>query len=214
MSLSGLPFDDIRELISNLPAGYDDIEEIAAKRSAALSEKFGFGGKEAMLCNWLSLHSGKSPNVSRPMVALFAGTHKASAGVLGLGEATLETVTRMAAGGAPINQVCATHDIGLKVFDLALQYPVEDITSEDAMDEKGSAATIGFGMEAIAGGVDVLGLAAFGQGSEIANAAILSKMTDKDSANFLTHFPKRFLLKWQQRRMKLREGRAVIRWKF
>ena len=67
----------------------------------------------------------------------------------------------------------------MKVFDLALQYPVDDISSGDALDEKGSAATIGFGMEAIAGGVDLLGLSAFGKGSQIANAAFMDILLDQ-----------------------------------
>ncbi len=95
----------------------------------------------------------------------------------------------MAAGGAPVNQACATGDIGLKVFDLALQFPVGNIASGDALDEKASAATIGFGMEAIAGGVDLLGLSAFGYGSEIANAAILSLLMDMEPGAFAGLLP-------------------------
>ncbi len=162
----------------------------ADERSRALHAAFGLGDAESRIANWLATWSGKSPSVTRPMIALFAGTH----GVLEQidnphGEATLATVTRMAAGGAPVNQVCATHDIGLKVFDLALQYPVGDITGSDALDEKGSAATIGFGMEAIAGGVDLLGLAAFGQGAEVANAVMLHALYDCDPGDYLQDLP-------------------------
>lgn len=178
MSVSGLPFDDIRDLISNLPAIEDRAKEHARERNLALAATFGFGSHEAMLCEWLAGWSGKSPAINRPLIALFAGTHEVSGKSDGFGgESTLAVVTRMAAGGAPVNQACASGDIGLKVFDLALQFPVGDITIGDALDEKASAATIGFGMEAIAGGVDLLGLAAFGYGSEIANAALLSLST-------------------------------------
>ncbi len=188
MSLTGLPFDDIRNLIGQLPKVDEQALNLAKMRNEEVAATFGNLGKQAFLCEWLAGWSGKSPNVSRPMLALFAGTHAASAGLENPArEPTIETVTRLAAGGSAVNQVCAVNDIGLKVFDLALQYPVEDISIQDAMDEKGSAATIGFGMEAIAGGIDLLGLGAFGQGSEIANAAISSIVTKKPAREFLPH---------------------------
>jgi len=198
LSVSGLPFDDIRELIANLPPMDERALKLASERSDDLRRHFGFADHEAMLCEWLAGWSGKSPNISRPMIALFAGTHAVAETVetetadkehSSAQEETLATVTRMAAGGAPVNQVCATHDIGLKVFDLALQYPVNDISKQEALDEKGSAATIGFGMEAIAGGVDILGLGAFGKGSEIANAAMLGLLLDQPVEAFLAHLP-------------------------
>jgi nicotinate-nucleotide--dimethylbenzimidazole phosphoribosyltransferase len=188
--VSGLPFDDIRDLIANLPPMDERAAQLACDRSEDLNQRFGFGDHEAMLCEWLAGWSGKSPSIARPMIALFAGTHSVAAGQANIpGEETLESVTRLAAGGAPVNQVCAVNDIGLKVFDLALQYPVADITTEDALDEKGCAATIGFGMEAIAGGVDLLGLCAFGKRDAIANAAILHLLHGLPVETFLNHLP-------------------------
>lgn len=180
MSLSGLPFDDIRDLIGQLPDGDMAAGQLAATRSDDLAKIFGSQERHATLAEWLAIWSGKSPNVSRPMLALFAGNHGISARYQGdLGEDTLDIVTRLAAGGSAANQVCSSHDIGLKVFDLALQYPVDDISSGEALDEKGAAATIGFGMEAIAGGVDLLGLSAFGKGSQVANAAFMEMLLDQ-----------------------------------
>jgi nicotinate-nucleotide--dimethylbenzimidazole phosphoribosyltransferase len=180
VSLSGLPFDDIRDLIANMPDGDMSAGQLAASRAADLSNVFGLQERHATLAEWLATWSGKSPNVSRPMLALFAGNHAISDRYDGgSSEDTLVTVTRLAAGGGTANQACASFDIGLKAFDLALQFPVNDIGTNDALDEKGSAATIGFGMEAIAGGVDLLGLAAFGSGSEISDAAFMEILLDK-----------------------------------
>jgi len=180
VSLSGLPFDDIRDLIQQLPDGDMAAGQLAATRSDDLAKIFGSQERHATLAEWLAIWSGKSPNVSRPILALFAGNHGVSERYQGnMGEETLDIVTRLAAGGSAANQVCSSYDIGLKVFDLALQYPVDDISSGDALDEKGSAATIGFGMEAIAGGVDLLGLSAFGKGSQIANAAFMDILLDQ-----------------------------------
>lgn len=190
MALSGLPFDDIRALANNLPTPDEEAGTLARTRDGDLEILFGPNGRQAELSAWLASYSGKSPSVNRPMLALFAGTHKVREHVPdNHREATLATVTRLAAGGAPVNQVCAMHDIGLKVFDLALQIPVDDIASREALDEKASAATIGFGMEAIAGGVDLLGLGGFGQASEIANALIISRNIARDAEDVLACMP-------------------------
>ena len=108
------------------------------------------------------------------MVAVFAANH----GVVAQGvsafppEVTRAMMENFAAGGAAINQICATYDIGLKVFELALDFPTPDITQEPAFDEAACAATFAFGMEAIAGGTDLLCLGEMGIGNTTIAAAI------------------------------------------
>ena len=46
-------------------------------------------------------------------------------------------IANSAAGGAAINQICKTFDLGLRVFELALDHPIGDIAREPALDEKG-----------------------------------------------------------------------------
>ena len=82
------------------------------------------------------------------------------------------SVELFAAGGAAINQICLAYDLGLKVFDLALDLPTGDITAEAALDERGCAATMAFGMEAIAGGIDLLCIGDMGIGNTTVAAAI------------------------------------------
>ncbi|MFN8995880.1 MAG: nicotinate-nucleotide--dimethylbenzimidazole phosphoribosyltransferase, partial [Pseudomonadota bacterium] len=62
--------------------------------------------------------------------------------------------------------------IGLKVFELALDIPTGDIASGPALDEAACAATMAFGMEAIAGGTDLLVLGEMGIGNTTIAAAI------------------------------------------
>lgn len=153
---SGLPFDDIRNLAKNLP----ELDGDAINHTSAQLE--GDTGNFAELCKWYSACSGRSPSIHRPAVTLFAGTHTLENtlddGVSG--KELLAKVTRISEGSAYINRLCHQHDVGLKVFDLALQIPVDDISSEAALDEKSCAGTIAFGMEAIAGGADLLCVAA------------------------------------------------------
>ncbi|HVK91890.1 MAG TPA: nicotinate-nucleotide--dimethylbenzimidazole phosphoribosyltransferase, partial [Mycoplana sp.] len=118
--------------------------------------------------------TGRPPAVTRPLVAVFAGNH----GVTKHGitpfppSVTAQMVENFAAGGAAINQICVAYDLGLKVFDLALEIPTGDITEEAALSERDCAATMAFGMEAVAGGTDLLCIGEMGIGNTTIAAAI------------------------------------------
>ena len=123
----------------------------------------------------------------RPVVAVFAGNH----GIARHGisprpvEATQRLVELAAAGGAAINQICIAHDLGLKVFDLALHLPTGDFTEDAALDERGCAATMAFGMEAIAGGIDLLAIGDLGVGDSTAAAAIFAALYGGSGADWV-----------------------------
>ncbi|QYM73560.1 nicotinate-nucleotide--dimethylbenzimidazole phosphoribosyltransferase [Pseudochrobactrum sp. Wa41.01b-1] len=175
MSTSGLPFDDFRELISQLPEASEFAGEAVREREVRLSKPVGSLGRLEEIAEWLAAWSGKAkPQIMRPLVAIFAGNH----GVLAQGVSsqpqslTMDMVNNFAAGGAAINQICIANDLGLKVFDLALEHPTEDITVTAAMDERTCAATMAFGMEAIAGGTDLLCIGEMGVGNTTIAAAI------------------------------------------
>lgn len=174
MSVTGLPFDDFRTLIRDLPG--HDVAALAAARSRnkQLTKPEGSLGRLEEIAMWLAAWSGRAPAVNRPLVAVFAGNH----GVARHGitpypvEVTQQMVENFAAGGAAINQICATYDLGLKIFDLALDYPTGDITVEPALSERDCAATMAFGMEAVAGGTDLLIIGEMGIGNTTIAAAI------------------------------------------
>jgi nicotinate-nucleotide--dimethylbenzimidazole phosphoribosyltransferase len=172
---SGLPFDDFRALIKSMPG--PDLEALASvrQRDAFLTKPPGALGRLEEIVEWLAQWSGKHrPAVTRPLVAVFAGNHGVTAqGVSPYpSEVTAQMVANFAAGGAAINQICIAHDLGLKVYDLALDIPTLDITQDAAMDEKTCAATMAFGMEAIAGGTDLLCIGEMGIGNTTIAAAI------------------------------------------
>ena len=168
------PFDDYRAVLRALPAGD---EAAAARIRQAFGPVEGASlGRLADMAQWLARWSGRAPAVvARPLVAIFAGNH----GVVAQGvsarlmSATAQAVEDCASGAAAITQVCAAYDLGLKVFDLALDVPTGDITREAAMDERGCAATMAFGMEAVAGGADLLCVGDLGVGNGTIAAAIL-----------------------------------------
>jgi nicotinate-nucleotide--dimethylbenzimidazole phosphoribosyltransferase len=174
MSASGLPFDDFRALLRQLP-GPDTAALAAARtRDGQLSKPAGSLGRLEEIAFWLAAWQGRTPAVTRPLVAIFAANH----GVAAQGitpyppSVTAQMVENFAAGGAAINQICVSNDLGLKVFDLALDYPTADITQDAALTERDCAATMAFGMEAVAGGTDLLCIGEMGIGNTTIAAAI------------------------------------------
>lgn len=175
----GSPFDDIRQLVATLPGPNEGAREAALARQEQLVKPPGALGRLEAIAAHLSAWQGNSmPTVNRPMVAVFAATH----GVADLGvspypgEVTKQMMATFTAGKAAVNQICATFDAGLRVFDLALDYPTPDITTNAALDEKACAATMAFGMEAIAGGSDLLCLGDMGVGNSTVAAALLAAL--------------------------------------
>ena len=123
----------------------------------------------------------------RPVVAVFAGNHGIAPAwrVAAPGRGDAAPGRACAAGGAAVNQICIAHDLGLKVYDLALHLPTADFTEEAALDERGCAATMAFGMEAVAGGVDLLAIGDIGVGGSTAAAAIFAALYGGSGADWV-----------------------------
>ncbi|CAJ1411917.1 unnamed protein product [Effrenium voratum] len=166
---TGLPFDDIRRLIEGPPLPDNEAADSVRSQSEA-----GLG-KLQDVGEWLAAWQGRSnPAITQPLVAVFAANHN----ILNQGitdkpmSATQERVELIAAGGAAVSRAALQSNVGLKVFDLALDLPTPDITLEDALDEAACAATMAFGMEAIAGGADLLCVTDIGAGNRTVAAAV------------------------------------------
>ncbi|TIM78388.1 MAG: nicotinate-nucleotide--dimethylbenzimidazole phosphoribosyltransferase [Mesorhizobium sp.] len=173
--MTAKPFDDFRTLLATL-APADAAAETRVRTLFAKADKPKASlGRIEDVAAWLAAWSGRAPPaVNRPLVAIFAGNHGAVRHGISPRpvSATGNAVELCAAGGAAINQICIANDLGLKVFDLALDIPTGDITEEAALDERGCAATMAFGMEAVAGGADLLCLGDLGVGNSTIAAAL------------------------------------------
>lgn len=185
---SALPFDDFRNLIANLPPVNSSAGDRVRTLFAKADKSTGSLGRIEDIAAWLSAASGKAPPaIHRPLVAVFAGNH----GVTRQGispravAATADAVELCAAGGAAVNQACIAYDLGLKVFDLALHISTGDITEEAALDERGCAATMAFGMEATAGGADLLCLGDIGVGNSTVAATLLAAVLGGKGADWV-----------------------------
>lgn len=172
---SGLPFDDIRALFKIMPKADAEAAALAKAHDAQLTKPPGALGKLESIAEWMSSWQGQHPpRATRTVVAVFAGNHGVVAqGVAAYPQAvTQQMVANFQSGGAAVNQICKTFDLGLKVFELALEHPTADITQEPALSEQECAATFAYGMEAIAGGCDLLCIGEMGIGNTTIAAAL------------------------------------------
>jgi nicotinate-nucleotide--dimethylbenzimidazole phosphoribosyltransferase len=179
MSASGLPFDDIRALILACQ-GPDEAARAAvrAREDQLIKPRGALGRLEGLSAHVAAWQGRASPRINRPLVAIFAGAHGVAVHEVSAYPASVNRamLTAFAAGHAAINQLCKTFDLGLKVFDLAIDLPTGDITAGPALEEAACAATIAFGMEAIANGTDLLCLGEMGIGNTTAAAAIYAAL--------------------------------------
>ena len=188
LSEAALPFEDIRNLVKSMPGPDEEALGKVRARDAQLTKPAGSLGRLEEIAEWLSAWSGKAPpQVTRPLVAIFATAHGvADEGVSAFPSAVnRQMVENFSAGGAAINQICRASDVGLKVFDLAVDMPTPSITKEDAMDEANCAATMAYGMEALAGGIDLVCLGEMGIGNTTVAAAVFNALFGGDAGDWI-----------------------------
>jgi nicotinate-nucleotide--dimethylbenzimidazole phosphoribosyltransferase len=182
------PYADILDLLQIVPAGDEAAVALVRARDATLTKPPGSLGELERLVEFLARWQGKArPTLDNPMVAIFAGNH----GVTDQGvsafprEVTMQMVKNFTDGGAAISQICALHELNLRVFELALELPTGDITKGPAMDDKMCAATIAYGMEAIAGKPDLLAIGEMGIGNTTIAAAIFAALYGGTGADWV-----------------------------
>ena len=182
------PFAETLDLLLLVPEGNEEAVDAVRMHDAQLTKPPGSLGKMEQLVEWLARWQGKGkPTLDSPMVAIFAGNH----GVTDQGvsafprEVTAQMVANFTAGGAAISQICALHELNLRVFELALELPTGDITLAPAMDDKMCAATIAYGMEAIAGKPDCLAIGEMGIGNTTVAAALYAALYGGSGADWV-----------------------------
>lgn len=169
------PFADFTELMTILPPGSQSAVDAVRARDAQLTKPAGSLGQLEYLVEFLARWQEKDdPTLNNPMAVIFAGNHGVTAqGVSAFpSDVTAQMVANFTDGGAAISQICALHEINLRVFELALEMPTGDFTQEPAMDDRTCAATVAYGMEAIAGEPDLICLGEMGIGNTTVAAAI------------------------------------------
>jgi nicotinate-nucleotide--dimethylbenzimidazole phosphoribosyltransferase len=181
---SPFPFNDILALIDELPpmpSGNGCGGPATADVSLPVP-----GGTLAAHAAWLARwQDSATPRLRRPVVAVFAASH-AEPAVSASGDSIARVEDFVAASQsreALVCRVCDRHGLGLRVFELAPEIPVADFASDAAMDEADCAATMAYGMEATAGGADLLVLRACAAGHEASVAAMAALLLGPGDGN-------------------------------
>lgn len=178
------PFDDFRALFAALPEKDNfsvaliqkKINELNFPNSTLYRYKAGdissLGKMEQILKLLASLLGYDKIGIKNPSIALFAGSQTVQQNINHIKNIVLNLQT----GGAFVNELCQKFDIMLRIYDLALDYPIMDISKDAAMDERSCAATMAFGLETIAGDIDLLGVSALDVGQAPISEAAISQI--------------------------------------
>ncbi len=171
-----LPFNDILALLTDFPPLPAAENAIDAGEGVQVCPPGGMGN---WLTAWLAAwQGGKTAVLRRPVVALFASAHDEA--VVARSNDSLHRVMQLVeqaqARTAPVCHVCDRYGLGLRVFEMAPELPVASILTEAAMQEADCAATMAYGMEATAGGADLLIVGAIAAGHAGAVAAMAAAL--------------------------------------
>ena len=171
------PFDDLHSLIAGLPG--PDAEARAATGRAVPQGAY---GRLADLAAWTASWQGRAPaRVRRPIVALYAAAHAGAGEAEGEARGRLEA---LAAGSGAVGLAARELGAGVEVFDLAVDRPVPDAAERATMSERECAATLAFGMEALAKGPDLLIVGDAASGADRAAGALAFALFGGDPADW------------------------------
>lgn len=167
-------FAEIRALLAELPGRNEEAVAAAAERESQLTKPGGSLGRLEEISSWLAAWSHKGVAAEHPRVAVFAGNHGVTKrGVSAFpAEVTHQMVANFVNGGAAVNQLCQAADADLRVYELDLDNPTDDMSAGPAMDEARCVEAMAYGMMAVEPEIDLLCLGEMGIGNTTAAAAI------------------------------------------
>jgi len=174
-----LPFDDIRALVDQIP-GFD--VKAAGVFASQVSQ---FEGRISEVGDWMAGWQAQTrPTMRRPVVALFAASHAVACDLAdGLQvKQVVDLISTVQTRSGPVAKICEHAKLGLKVFELAPELPVEDFSRAAAMQESDCAATIAYGMEATTDGCDFLVVRAIAAGEQASITAMATALLGEDDS--------------------------------
>ncbi len=173
-------FNELVEFISQMPSIDTEAVNLVREKDARLLKPSGSLGKVEDIAEWVAGWQGayppKAENITLSIFVSNHGTadeHRISPYPTSVTEALVKSFR---SDDAVVNQVCKTHNIGLQVFDLALEMPTKDITKYAAMTETDCITTILYGREAVATNPDILCLGEAGIGNTTIASAICAAL--------------------------------------
>lgn len=179
--LAADPLADARALVAQAP-GPD--AAASARAEAALSRFSDLGPLRShalRLAAWPGPATPTDPplrRVRRPLIAVYCAAYSTDPHAPERARARLES---LAAGGGALSGLARALGAGVEVFDLAVDRPSPDPArfAGDLLGARALAATLAFGLEAVAKEPDLLVVTAEAEGSDAA-AAALRRALDAD----------------------------------
>jgi nicotinate-nucleotide--dimethylbenzimidazole phosphoribosyltransferase len=179
--------DEIRELMAHLPGPDRAAGSAAAAREALLTKPAGALGRLEELAAWLATWQARHPpRLEHPRTVVFAGNHGVAARGVSVYPAavTAQMVQNFIAGGAAVNQLCRAVDADLRVYEMNLDEPTDDIVDGPAMSEEECARAIAYGMMAVEPGIDALALGEMGIANTTVAAALCLALFGGEAADW------------------------------
>ena len=182
------PLRDARALLASAPG--PDRERVA--RAQAALAGFGDLGPLRDLALWLAAWPGPEASVGppsaalrrvrRPVVCVWCASYALDGQAPERARARLE---RLAAGGGAVSGMARSLGAGVEVFDLAVDRPSPDPTRApgDVMGARALAATLAFGLEAVAKSPDLLVVAVDTEGADAAAAQLQRALAAEPDAD-------------------------------
>ena len=168
------PFDDLRKLICEAPSGDGACAEKVHESLLGMGREGDFG-RLGQAAEWLAKWQGRfPPRIEKPIISVFASSHGlVSHGVsMSSNSETREHVEALKGGRAPLSAIATQAGAAIRVFELALDAPTENISEAPAMNVRDCAATVAYGFEATEDKPDLLALAVAGAGVGTSAAAV------------------------------------------
>ena len=169
-------FSEITALFKNFKPLNEECLEKAKARDASLTKPPGSLGKLERLAFWYAAVRGETrADLNHPRIALFAGNHgiaknhTVSAFPI---DVTASMVKNFQNNGAAINQIAKIVDADFYLYEMQLETPTKDFSSEPAMSEEECAKAIAYGMMAVEDNLDVIIPGEMGIGNTSSAAAI------------------------------------------
>ena len=181
------PLADARALLASAPG--PDRERV--DRAQAALAGFGELGPLRDLALWLAAWPGPQAaaeggaalrRARRPLVCIWCASYALDGGAAERARARLE---RLAAGGGAVSGMARALGAGVEVFDLAVDRPSPDPAraSGDVMGARALAATLAFGLEAVAKAPDLLVVCADVEGADAAASLLQSALAAAPDAD-------------------------------
>lgn len=174
MTNTQTPFEDMRALVRK-PAAPDAQSSQKVHDALLTMGREGDFGQLGRCAEWLAGWQRRyPPRVENPTLAMFAGSHGLrSQGVSLSSDAdTKAQVEALKAGTAPLSAIAAQANANIRVFEMAIEAPTQNIAEGPAMSERECVATMAYGFEALEGEPDLLALGVIGAGIGTAAAAV------------------------------------------